>query len=194
MRWLLGVLLALSIGLAIYIGSAVVSLGRLIEAARAGDAASVFARIDTTRLRRSLVDQVVAAYLKEIGRDRPVKPLERIAVNTYGASVADALIAKMLTQENLTSILNEGAIASSRGVVTLPRLTEVDTSRVLETLKRISPIKPVEFLIRLGETADAGGVSIHFEGDGWKLSGIELPSAVAQALAKDLTNAKERKG
>ena len=41
-------------------------------------------------MRRSLVDQIVSAYLRQLGRDRPVKPLERMAANTYGASVADA--------------------------------------------------------------------------------------------------------
>ena len=47
-------------------------------------------------MRRSLVDQIVSAYLKQLGRDRPVKPLERMAANTYVASVADAMIAKMV--------------------------------------------------------------------------------------------------
>src|SRR3954447_18596215 len=110
MRWLVGTSVALLIGFGIYIGSALVSLSGLIEAARTGDAAAVLARTDTTRLGHSLVDPMVAAYLKYLGRDRPVKRLEMIVANTYGASLADALIAKMLTQENLTTILNTGAI------------------------------------------------------------------------------------
>jgi hypothetical protein len=194
MRWFAGTLLALVVGLGIYIGSAVVSLHGLIEAARAGDAAGVFARTDVPRLRRSLVDQIVAGYLKQLGRDRPVKPLERMAANTYGASIADAMIAKMLTQEKLAAILNTGAISSSSATVKMPALTAIDTSRVFETLGRISPIKPVEFLIRLGETEDAGGVSLHFEGVGWKLSGIQLPAAVVQVLAQELAGTKGRNG
>lgn len=195
MRWFLGTLLALVMGVAIYIGSAVVSLGRLVETARAGDGAGVLARTDTVRLRRSLVDQVVVAYLKQLGQHRPVKPLERLAANTYGASIADAMIAKMLTPENLTAILRHGTIEAT-GVpsITVTRLTEIDTSRVLETLMRISAAKPTEFLIRLGEAESAGGVSIHFEGDGWKLSGIQLPAAALQALAQDLVNIKGRSG
>src|SRR4051794_16021469 len=194
MRWFFGTLLALVVGVGIYIGSAVVSLGNLVEAARAGDGAAVLARTDMPRLRRSLVDQIVSAYLKQLGRDRPVKPLERMAANTFGASIADAMIAKMLTPENLAAILNKGAISSSGAVVNMQSLTEIDTSRLLQTLKRISPIKPTELLVRLGETESAGGVSIHFEGDGWKLSGIELPSAVVQVLAQDLVNTKGRSG
>jgi hypothetical protein len=59
--------------------------------------AAVLARADTGRLRRSLVDQIVSAYLKRLGRNRPVKTLERLAANTYGASIAEAMIAQMLT-------------------------------------------------------------------------------------------------
>jgi hypothetical protein len=196
MRWFLGTLLALLVGVVIYVGSAVVSLNGLAEAAKAGDGAGVLARTDMLRLRRSLVDQIVSAYLKQLGQDRPVRPLERLAANTYGASIADAMIAKMLTPENLTAILNKGAISSggSAAIPNMVRLTEIDTSKIFETLMRISPVKPVEFMIRLGETESAGGISIHFEGDGWKLSGIQLPEAAVQVLAQDLVHSKGRNG
>jgi hypothetical protein len=195
MRWFVGTLLALLAGVGIYVGSALVSLSGLVEAARAGDGAAVIARTDTERLRRSLVDQIVAAYLIQLGRDRPVKPLERVLANTYGATIADAMIAKMLTEENLTRILKNGAIGSGEGLIpNMPGLGEMDTSQVLEMLARILPIKPVEFLVRLGDTENAGGVSMHFEGDGWKLSGIQLPTAAVQVLAQSLIESKARKG
>src|ERR1700712_2505264 len=195
MRWFFATLLALLIGVVIYVGSALVSLRGLAEAARAGDGAAVLARTDTERLRRSLVDQIVSAYLKQLERDRPVKPLERMLANTYGATVADAMIAKMLTEENLTRILNSGAIGSDgTAIANMQRLSEIDTSRIFEMLGRISPVKPVEFLIRLGDSENAGGVSIHFEGNGWKLSGIQLPGAAVNVLAQSLIDGKGRKG
>jgi Protein of unknown function (DUF2939) len=197
MRWFFGTLLALMVGVGIYIGSAVVSLGNLVEAARAGDGAAVLARTDMPRLRRSLVDQIVSAYLKQIGRDRPVKPLERMAANTYGASIADAMIAKLLTEENLTRLLKTGTIASGEeGTANAPnmqRLSEIDTSRLLQLLGRLTPTKPVEFLVRLGETESAGAISMHFEGSGWKLSGLELPTTALQVLAQSLVDGKGRK-
>lgn len=194
MRWFVGILVALFACSAIYVGSAVVSLGGLVNAVRAQDAAEVLARTDTARLRRSLVDQIVQSYLQEIGRDRPVKPLERLAANTYGASVADAMIAKMLTPESLTAILNRGSIAVGDAEANMQSLSAIDTSRIIETLRRISPTKPVEFLIRLGNSESAGGVSLHFEGNGWKLSGIQLPSAAVRVLAQDLIKTKGRTG
>jgi len=195
MRWFLGTIFALLVGVMIYAGSAVISLKGLVEVAKAGDGAGVLARTDTVRLRRSLVDQIVSAYLKQLGQDRPVRPLQRLVANTYGASIADAMIAKMLTPENLTAILNKGAINSGgTPIANMVRLTEIDTSNVFETLTRISPINPVEFQIRLGETESAGGISVHFEGNGWKLSGIQLPAAAIQVLAQDLVQSKGRNG
>jgi hypothetical protein len=195
MRWFFGTLLALLIAVAIYVGSAVVSLGGLVEAARAGDGAGVLARTDMARLRHSLVDQIVVAYLRQMGRDRPVKPLERMLANTYGATVADAMIAKMLTEENLTRILNSGAIGSDgTAIVNMQRLSAINTAGIFQMLGRISPVKPVEFLVRLGDTESTGGVSIHFEGNGWKLSGIQLPTEAVQMLAQSLIDGRARKG
>jgi hypothetical protein len=115
--------------------------------------------------------------------------------NTYGASVADAMIAKLLTEENLTGILNKGVIsAGGSAIANMQGLSEIDTSRVFEMLKRISPVKPVEFLVLLGEDESAGGVSIHFEGNGWKLSGIQLPNAAVQVLAQSLVKGKGKNG
>jgi hypothetical protein len=189
MRWFLGTVFALLVAVGIYLGSALVSLDNLAKAVKAGDAAEVIARTDFIRLRRSLVDQIVSAYLKQLGRDRPIKPLERLAANTYGASVADAMIAKMLTPENLTEILNKGAIRSDGdAIANMQIFSDLDTSRVFATLKRISFTKPVELMVALGEGEKAGGVSIHFEGNGWKLSGIQLPSQAVQVLAQRLIN------
>ncbi|MGY4503262.1 hypothetical protein ACVWYH_007219 [Bradyrhizobium sp. GM24.11] len=138
MRWF-GTVIALLVCLGIFAGSAIASLSGLVRAVQAGDGSEVLARTDTARLRRSLVDQIVGAYLKQIGRDRPVKPLERSAANTYGASVADAMIGKMLTPENLTAVWSKGAISVGGSDVSMKRLTDIYTSKIIETLKRITP-------------------------------------------------------
>lgn len=194
MRWFFGTLFALFVCFGIYAGSAIVSLHGLVEAVRAGNGVEVLTRTDTARLRRSLVDQIVSAYLKQIGRDRPVKPLERLAANTYGATVAVAMIGKILTSENLTTILSKGAIVVGGAEASMLRLTDIDPFEVIETLKRISPTKPVEFQIRLGKVESEGSVSLHFEGNGWKLSGIQLPSAAVQVLAQSLVKNTGRNG
>ena len=193
MRWFIGTVIAVVVAMGIYVSSAAVSLKNLAEAARAGDGAAVLARTDTDRLRRALVDQIVASYLKQLGRDKPVKPLQRMAANTYGASIADAMIAKLLNQDSLTAILNKGAISSNGAVVNMQRLTDIDTSDLLKNVMRITPTKPVEFSIRLGETTNDGGLSLHFEA-GWKLSSVQLPPSAVQTLAQSLIDNGGRNG
>src|SRR5438445_12627167 len=100
MRWIAGIVTALLVVLVVYVGSAFFSLKGLVEAARSGNAEEVYNRTNVNRVKRSLVDQIVGAYLRRIGQTRPIKPMERILATTYGASVADAVVGKLLTKEN----------------------------------------------------------------------------------------------
>jgi hypothetical protein len=126
----------------IYLGSAIISLNGLVDAARAGNGAAILERTNLDRLRRSLVDQVVSAYLIRTGQNRTVKPLERMLATTYGASITDALISKMLTAGNLTNILQKGSLTTEGGGVQLAALSDVDTSKLFELLGRLSKNSP----------------------------------------------------
>lgn len=188
MRWLIGIVVILLMSSVIYVGSAIWSAKGLVEAARSGNGAEILSRTDLPRLKRSLTDQILAAYLDRLGAKRPVKPLERVLANTYGASIVDALVSKMLTEENLTKLLRTGAVANisqDAQFGNLASLSSLDTS-TLRLLGRISPVKLVEFAIMLGDDRDSGGISLHFEGDGWKLSGVQMPAAALRALADSL--------
>lgn len=193
MRWFLVSIVAVVVALGVYIGSAIVSLNGLVGAAKAGNGVEILARTDVPRLKRSLVDQIVSAYLIRTGQNRPIKPIERLVANTYGATIADALISKMLTAENLTNILQNGSLGAG-GDNQIIALGNIDTSKVLESLGRLSFIKPVELLVRLGDDEGAGAVSLHFEGNGWKLSGLNLPARAVQELAMGLAEIKPGKG
>ncbi len=190
MRWLLGTVIVFVILLAVYIGSAIVSLAGLIDAVRAADAAAVFARTDVQLVRRSLVGQIVGAYLDLLGQKRVVRPMERLLANTYGATVADALVDKLISQENLTQILQKGSLedpSQKMAIPTLPALGALDPAKTLDLLTRLWPIKPVEFAVRLSPELQGdsyAGIRLHFDGStGWKLSSVELPAMVARALA-----------
>lgn len=127
MRWTIAGLIAAIGAIALYLASAAISVDRLVQAARAGNAAEVVKRTDMDRLRRSLVDQIIAAYLERIGKiDRP---LERLVVRTYGATIADAMLQKMLGADNLTKLLQTGTI-SGAGVPTslVPNVLSIDIS------------------------------------------------------------------
>lgn len=191
MRWLLGIIAATLIFALVYLGSAASSLARLGAAVRAGDGAAVLERTDVNGLRHSLTDQIVRAYLERIGATRRINPMEKMLVNTYGASVADAMVGKMLTADKLTQILKSGNLDAPGvpAVAGLPALANLDTSNWLSLLGRLSIIKPVLLAIRISDTSDPDGyaaIDLHYEGLDWKLSGIELPKAVLRDLAASL--------
>jgi len=186
MKWLAAALSALAICLLVYAGSACASLASLVAAARSGDAQKVVARTDLPRVRHALVDQLIDAYLRRLGRERPIKPFERLAINSFGASIADDLAAKLMTQENITVLLQTGAVRDNVELSGIPPLADIDPSDVLAIIRRIVPIKPVEFSLRLGASADAGSISMHFSGDGWKLSAVNLPAKMLAKLVERL--------
>ena len=193
MRWFLASIVAMVVAIGIYVGSAIASLNGLVAAAKAGNGTEILARTDVPRLTRSLVDQIVSAYLIRNGQNRPIKPIERVLANTYGASIADALISKMLTAENLTNILQKGSL-SADGDSQIVALGGIDTSKVFQSLGRLSLVKPVELSVQLGDVESAGAISLHFAGNGWKLSGLSLPTRTVEELAMSLPEAEPRKG
>jgi hypothetical protein len=191
MRWLFGIIAAALIFILIYLGSAATSLSRLAAAARAGDGAAVLERTDVPGLRRSLTDQVVRTYLEAIGAKRKISATEKMLVNTYGATIADAMVAKMLTSEKLTQMLKSGNL-DAPGMppfAGLPALGDLRTENWLSMLGRLNVIQPVLLGIRISDTTDPdeyAAINLHYEGLDWKLSGIELPKSILRKLAASL--------
>ncbi|WOH55301.1 DUF2939 domain-containing protein [Bradyrhizobium sp. BWC-3-1] len=189
MRWLIGIVAAFLICLFIYAGSAFVSVLSLVSAVRSADAAQVIDRTNLPRLRHSIVDQIVSAYLDRNGQRRPVRPFERMAINAFGATIADDLAVKLMTPENLSVLLNSGTVRNAAENITfgtMSSLAELDVSNIFVLAGRITPVKPVEFAVRLGESQDAGSVSLHYEGATWKLSGITLSPKVLSSIVDRL--------
>src|ERR1700738_1580905 len=159
MRWLLGIIAAALIFVLIYLGSAASSLSRLAAAARAGDGAAVLERTDVQGLRRSLTDQIVRTYLERIGSARRISAMEKMLANTYGAPIADAMVAKILTADKLTQMLKSGNL-DAPGVPSfagLPALANLHTENWLSLLGRLDFIKPVLLAIRISDTSDLDG-------------------------------------
>ncbi|MGY4428486.1 hypothetical protein ACVWWO_000963 [Bradyrhizobium sp. F1.13.1] len=189
MRWLVGIVAAFLICLFMYAGSAFPSVLGLVSAVRSGDAAEVMARTNLPGIRHSIVDQVVSAYLDRIGQKRPVRPFERMAINAFGATIADDLAVKLMTPENLSVLLRSGTVRSAAENITfgtMSSLAELDVSNIFVLVGRITPVKPVELAVRLGESQDAGSVSLHYEGATWRLSGITLPPKVLSSMVDRL--------
>ena len=191
MRRFIGIVVAIVVLILIYLGSAAWSLAGLIAAAREGNGAAVMERVDIPSLTRSLTSQVVAAYLERIGATRRISPMEKMLVNTYGATVADAMVAKMLTAEKLTQILKTGNLDATGlpNLTGLPALAELQKEDWLSLLGRVSFVQPVLLAIRVSTASDPdnyAAINLHYEGLDWKLSGIVLPKAAVRELAASL--------
>jgi hypothetical protein len=185
-KWFIAAIAALAIALVIYAGSAFVSLAGLVAVVRRADAEEVMMRTDLPRLRHAMVDQLVDAYLHRLGQQRPVKPFERLAINTFGASIADELAGKLMTRDNIAVLLQTGAVRGDGEIGAIQPLAGIDLSDVATYLGRIVLVKPVEFSLRLGGSEDAGRISMHFGGNGWKLSAINLPARMLEKLVERL--------
>ena len=192
MRWFIGIVAALVVFILIYLGSAASSLFGLIAAARSGDGGAVIERTDVSALNRSLTNQIVAAYLERIGATRRISPIEKMLINTYGATIADAMVAKMLTADNLTQILKTGNLNGRSDVPNiggLPALADLHAEDWASLLGRLSIVQPVLLAIRVSKTSDPdtyAAVNLHYQDFGWKLSGIVLPKAAVRELAASL--------
>jgi hypothetical protein len=188
MKWFSAAVAAIVICFIGYAGSALVSLEQLVSAAKSADGSRLMALTDVARVRHSLVDQIITVYLQKIGQKSPVKPFERMAIETFGASIADEVVIKLTTPENISALLNTGAVrdvSSTIDISNMPALANFDASS-MNALKHMAPVKLVEFSLRLGSDPGDGSISMHFDGPRWKLSGINLPTAAIENLVDRL--------
>jgi hypothetical protein len=192
MRWFLGIVIAAVATIATYYGSALYSLAHLTEATRTGDGAAIVARTDLPRLSRSLSEQIVNAYLERVGANRRVGTMERMLLGGYGATIADALVSKLLTPENLTELLKSGQLAetqTSPALSGLPSLADLQKINLLTQFGRIHYINAVKLSIRVSKSADpeqATAIVLHRSSLTWKLAGIDLPRKVVREIAASL--------
>ncbi len=192
MRWFLSIVIAAVATIATYYGSALYGLTDLADATRARDGAAIVARTDLPRLSRSLSEQIVSAYIKRVEATRRVGAMERMLVGGYGATVADALVSKLLTPENLTELLKSGQPAETKTLPALsglPSLTDLQRINILTLLGRMHFINPVKLGIRVSKSSDpeeATSIVLHRSSLTWKLAGIELPGKVLRGIVANL--------
>lgn len=192
MRWFLGIIIAAAVTVAVYYGSALYGLSHLAAATRDGDGAAIVARTDLPRLSSSLSEQIVKAYLERVGATRHVGAMERMLVGGYGATVADVLVAKLLTPDNLTELLKAGQLAETKtspALKGLPSLTDLQKINLLTQFGRIHYINPVKLSIRVSKSKDpedATAIVLHRSSLTWKLAGIDLPRKILREIAASL--------
>lgn len=189
MRKLVFAAIALAIVAASYAGSAIAGLNGLIEAVRARDADAVVSHVDLERVRKSLVAQIVAAYLDRIGQDKRVNTRDQWIAGTVGGTVADAMLAKVLMPENIVRVLHDGHLPASeeRPEIQVPRLSDLNVRNIAETVSRVRLVNSGEFAVRLSHAdSEFYGIRMRFAGTGWRLATIELPQSVLRQIVDKL--------
>ena len=155
--------------------------------AEAGDAAGVSERIDFAAVRRSLVRQIITAYLR----------ISKIAVDPNGltsaiaGSVADPIVEKLISPQALTDLLRNGWPAAALpdrppGLAGLSSAHFGNWWALFADseygLVRVLGLAPA------GKAASAAVSSpiSRLSRQGWKLSGLDLPDEILTKLTEQV--------
>lgn len=171
----------------IYAVSPLVGAYRVATATVTGDPAQVIQRVDFTRLKRSLAGQITRAYFEISERTRDIPPTMRNWAIAIGGGAAEALLAEILTPDNVAALLaGRGNGLSSVGGLHTVRLMSLgdalknDTTYVLRNSYFMNP------LVFVVSSPDGVGIELRWSGTSWRLAGLELPHKLVEALAREV--------
>lgn len=155
---------------------------------QARDVAALSEQVDFVQLRRSLTEQIIAAYLRVTGRAGKLGPLAAVAT-AVGTSIADPLVAQFVNPDNLAKLLRGETVATDVGQVSftigqLPASFNSVWQAWLGTEYRIA-----RFAIWVPVTAarsDQFRLWMKLEQWQWKLTAIDLPEKLRNQIAQEL--------
>src|SRR5690242_16379393 len=104
-------IIALLVAITVGLGYAVwpfVDLYGLVQAVRARNVAEIGTRVDFKEIRRSLTGQLGRAYLHLTGKDKNLNSFTQAFAIGAITTVADPIVAKMVTPEALADLLQNG--------------------------------------------------------------------------------------
>ena len=205
MRWTLRAIAAVAALWIAYVAWPFFALYELAAAIQNRDAATVARRINVPAVRHSLTEQIAATYLRVTGREARLGALTRGVAAAAAGSIADPIVAKLLSTDALLELLNTGwpkqvlseeptAISGGRGSI-VQGLTSVSFGNLWRVfvqseqgLRRFDigipidapPTRRLKLQFRLTHWV-------------WKLAGIELPEELRVRLARELIRHIDRR-
>jgi hypothetical protein len=192
MIWTLRVTFILFLAWVIFMISPFVALYDLAKAVEARDTARISERVNFRALRTSLSRQIVGEYLKTPNGAQEFSGLDRQMAMNAGSAVLNPLVEQLVTPEALLDLLEDGWPQQAAGDATG------------------SPATPIRFDLgsigqawRLFITSETQGfrsitipypnsvpkerqfrLTLRLSGTTWRLTGVELPQALRENLAK----------
>jgi hypothetical protein len=168
----------------------------LVGAVQARDVAAVTERVDFAALRGSLTAQLVRTYLRITGKaGRPGSIREQFAVG-IGSSVADPIVAKLISPEALLDLLRDGR---PPGVFSdnVPSIEGV-SSQALGNIWRVywnSELRIGKFYVAVPvdkPPAERFRLEFCLAGWKWRLCGTELPEQLQIRLVQEILKTEQR--
>ena len=166
-----------------------VGLRALAAALQAHNAAALSEQVYFARLRNSLAQQIIAAYLRVTGRESKLGAFAPIA-STVGASIVDPLVSQIINPENLIELLRGGTIeselsATSFNIGIFPHFSLSDAWDVWwgseYGLGRVSIGLPAN-----AEAVEQFRLRMQLLQWRWKITGLDLPQKLRDQLAREL--------
>jgi Protein of unknown function (DUF2939) len=188
-RFVFGFLLAVAL-LSAYWAWPFTGLHSLEADLQSRDTVALSRDVDFVALRRSLSQQIIAAYLQLTGRASGLGAVGTTAASILVASVADPWVAQMINPENLLKLLNGRAVSTDIGQVALNtgRLPIASLSVTWRAWLN-SEYWWDQFAIRLPVDAPPSEqfrIRLQLIQWRWKLTGIDLPEALRMQFAGEL--------
>jgi hypothetical protein len=197
MRWTIGISISLLVLWLAYAVSPYFAVYRLASAVQARDGATANELVDYPAIRKSITAQIVRTYLRITGKTgRPGSMLEQFSVGA-GASVADPIVAKLISPDALLALLQNGRLS---GVISddAPPIEGLSSQALGNALQVFAnselgiarffvtvPInKPPEQSFQLG---------FCLTGWRWKLCSVELPEQLNFRLAQEIVKRAQQR-
>ena len=179
------VLLALLVG---YWAWPFFDLRALAAALQAGDVTAINEEVDYTRLRRSLTEQIISAYLRVTGRASQLGALGPLAT-AVGASIVDPWVSQIINPENLAQLLRGGTVSSELGPVSFRFGNLPSTLNLAWDAWLSSEYWFGRFSIWLPPGASQANqfrLRMQLLQWHWKVTGIDLPEKLRDQIAGEL--------
>jgi Protein of unknown function (DUF2939) len=205
MRWTLRTIAVLAILWIGYVAWPFIALYELADAIQQRDGATVARRINVPAVRHSLTEQIAATYLQLTGRQARLGPVTRSMAVAAAASIADPVVAKLISAEALLDLLHSGwprtvlpersatapaihgSIVQGLASPSLGSLWQVFV-RSEQGLRRFDIGVPID-----APPAQRLKLQFRLTHWVWKLCGIELPEELRVRLARELIKHIEKK-
>jgi len=178
------------IAIGYFLAAPFVGLAHLRSAVEARNASALSERVDFSRLRKSLSEQIVATYLEVTGKGAKLGQLGTAIASHAAASLADPLLADLINPETMLDLLSGSGISTASlklpaGLGPLPK----DAFGSLWNAFANSEYGIGNFYISLPAQAAATNrfrLRLQVLQWDWKLTAIGLPERLRIELAKEL--------